>query len=299
MVLTNFEQLISRVKALPVKKKCAVVAADEHTIQAALAADSEGLADPIFIGEADHIKSILAANNVSKSYRIIQSDDLPSAAMEGVELARNGEVDFILKGHIDTGILLKAVVNKEKGLGTGKLMTHFVFNEVPTYHKLLVTTDGGMVLYPDVDEKQAILENAVGVLHKLGYENPKVACLAAVEKVNPKMPETLDAKELKKRNLQGKIKGCTVEGPISFDLAYNHEAAEIKGYSSPVAGDADILLVPNLSAGNILGKSLVYAAGGRMAGFIVGAKCPIVLTSRSSSAEEKFLSIALSALVNA
>lgn len=299
MVLRNFNEVVNLVKQFPVRKKCGVVAADEHAIEAALAAEQAGLADPIFIGNLDEITQILQKLGAEKSYPIVESADLSDAADKGVALAREGKVDFLLKGHIDTSVLLKAVVNKEKGLGTGKLMTHFVFNEVPTYHKLLVTTDGGMVTYPDVDAKQKIIENTVEVLHRLGYENPKIACLAAVEKLNPKMPETVDAEELKRRNQEGIITGCIVEGPISFDLAYDRDTAVLKDYESPVAGDADVLLVPNITAGNILGKSLVYAAGGRMAGFIVGAKCPIILTSRSSTADEKFLSIALSALLDA
>lgn len=299
MVLKNFNEVISLVKQFHVKKKCGVVAADEHAIEAALAAEEAGLADPVFIGNSAEISLILRKLGAEKSYQIVESTDLVDAAEKGVALAREGKVDFLLKGHIDTSVLLKAVVNKEKGLGTGKLMTHFVFNEIPTYHKLLATTDGGMVTYPDVDSKQKIIENTVEVLHKLGYENPKIACLAAVEKLNPKMPETVDAEELKRRNQEGIITGCIVEGPISFDLAFDRNTAVLKDYHSPVAGDADVLLVPNITAGNILGKSLVYAAGGRMAGFIVGAKCPIILTSRSSTADEKFLSIALSALLDA
>ncbi|MGB4589375.1 MAG: phosphate acyltransferase [Clostridiaceae bacterium] len=299
MVLKNFNEIINLVKQFPVRKKCGVVAADEHAIEAALAAEEAGLADPVFIGNPLEISLILQKMGIEKSYQIVESTSLTDSAEKGVALAREGKVDFLLKGHIDTSVLLKAVVNKENGLGTGKLMTHFVFNEIPTYHKLLVTTDGGMVTYPDVDAKQKIIENTVEVLHKLGYENPKIACLAAVEKLNPKMPETVDAEELKRRNQEGILTGCIVEGPISFDLAYDRSTAVLKDYHSPVAGDADVLLVPNITAGNILGKSLVYAAGGRMAGFIVGAKCPIILTSRSSTADEKFLSIALSALLDA
>ena len=299
MVIRNFDEVVSRVRQFPARKRCGVVAADEHAIQAALKAEREGLAEPVFVGVRAQILEILAQESAYGDYQILDSSDLAESAALGVSLARGGEVDFLLKGHIDTSVLLRAVVNKETGLGTGSLMTHCAFNEVPTYHKLLVTTDGGMVPYPDVDMKQGIIENAVRALHRLGYENPKVACLAAVEKLNPKMPETVDADELKKRSLDGRLTGCIVEGPISFDLAFDPGAAKLKDYESPVAGDADIMLVPNITVGNVLGKALVYAAGGRMAGFISGARCPIILTSRSSTAEEKFLSIALSALLGA
>lgn len=297
-MLKNFDEVVERVQKSPIRKKCVVVAADEHAIEASLEADKEGLADPVFVGDEALIKNVLKGLNSTKDYKIVPASSLEEAASIGVSLARNEEVDFIIKGAIDTSILLKAVVNKETGLGTGRLMTHVSFNEVSTYHKLIVTTDGGMVTYPDVEKKQGIIENAVHVLKSLGYEKPKVAVLAAVEKVNPKMPETLDAAELKQRNIDGKIKDCIVEGPISFDLAWFKEAAHLKGYKSEVAGDADVLLVPNITAGNILGKSLVYAANGKMAGLVVGAKVPIILTSRSSSSQEKFLSIALAALVD-
>lgn len=297
-MIRDFNEVVARVKRASRRKRCGVVAADAHAIEAALEAQREGLAQPVFIGDEAAIRATLRDRGARGDYAVHQADSLEEAAAIGVRLAREGEADFLLKGHIDTAILLKAVVNKETGLGTGRLMTHCAFNEVPTYHKLLVTTDGGMVTYPDVDRKQGIIENAVGILHRLGYDCPKVACLAAVEKLNPKMPETVDADELKRRNQDGRLSGCLVEGPISFDLAFDPGAARLKDYSSPVAGDADVMLVPSITVGNVLGKALVYAAGGRMAGFIVGARCPIVLTSRSSTAEEKFLSIALSALLD-
>ncbi len=298
MVLKNFNEVIDRVKGLKKLKLCGVIAADKNAIEGALEAEEAHLAHPVFVGNKSEIENILKEFGSSGDYDIYDTPDMQEAAKLGVKLAREGRVDFLMKGHLDTSVLLRAVVDKENGLGTGRLMTHFVFNEVSTYHKLLVTTDGGMVTYPDVDKKQKIIENAVEILLKLGYDKPKVACLSAVEKVNPKMPETLDAAELKRRNEAGLIKNCIVEGPISFDLAFSKKAAELKDYHSPVAGDADIFLVPNITVGNVLGKSLVYAAAGHMAGFIVGAACPIILTSRSSSAEEKFLSIALAALVN-
>ena len=228
---------------------------------------------------------------------IIDVENDSAAAMKAVELINENKADFIMKGKIQTADLLKAVVNKEKGLRTGNIMSHFVFNEIPNYHKLIVTSDGGMMMYPDVNEKKQIIENAVNTLIAMGYENPKVAVLAAVEKVNPKMPESVDAGLLKEMNINGEIKNCIIEGPISYDLTMSKKSAEIKGYSSPIVGDADILIVPNITAGNILGKTLVYSAGVKMAGFIVGAKVPIVLTSRGSTAEEKYLSLVLSAAV--
>lgn len=297
MVFKNFQELITKVQNSGSKKIAAVVAAqDEHTLQAVFKARKDNIAEPVLIGNKSKIKEILSnlKENLDDS-SIIDVEDDASAAAKAVELVNSNKADFIMKGKIQTADLLRAVVNKEKGLRTGRVMSHFVINEIPNYHKLIVTTDGGMMMYPNVDEKKQIIENAVSTLIDMGYEKPKVAVLAAVEKVNPKMPESVDAGVLKEMNQKGEIKNCIVEGPISYDLTMSKESAEIKGYSSPVVGDADVLIVPNITAGNILGKALVYSAGGKMAGFIVGAKVPIVLTSRGSSAEEKYLSLVLSA----
>jgi phosphate butyryltransferase len=297
MVIKNFDELIEKVQSFEGRKKVAVAAAhDEHAMEAVFHAAENNIVEPVFIGYKEKIKEIAAklGKTVSDDSIIETADDLEAAA-KAVELARNGQVDFIMKGKLQTADLLRAVVDKEKGLRTGKVMSHVSIQEVPSYHKLLITTDGGMMMYPDLEQKKKIIENAVEVLHSLGYENPKVAVLAAVETVNPKMPESVDAGKLKEMNQNGEITGCIVEGPISYDIAMNKESGEIKGFVSPVAGDPDILIVPNITCGNILGKCLVYSAGAKMAGFIVGAKVPIVLTSRGSSSEEKYLSLVLSA----
>jgi phosphate butyryltransferase len=297
MVIKDFEQLIEKVQNFEGKKKVAVVVAqDEHTLEAIFHAAENDIVEPILIGNKEKIKEIVAklGKQISDD-AVIDAADEVVAAQKAVEMARNGEIDFIMKGKIQTADLLRAVVDKEKGLRTGKVMSHISIQEIPTYHKLLITTDGGMMMYPDLEQKKKIIENAVSVLHSLGYENPKVGVLAAVETVNPKMPESVDAGKLKEMNQNGEIAGCIVEGPISYDIAMNKESGIIKGFASPVAGDPDILIVPNITAGNILGKCLVYSAGAKMAGFIVGAKVPIVLTSRGSSSEEKYLSLVISA----
>ncbi|HHW58242.1 MAG TPA: bifunctional enoyl-CoA hydratase/phosphate acetyltransferase [Clostridia bacterium] len=297
MVIKNFEELIKKVQKSDSPKRVAVVAAqDEHTLQAVFKARKDNIVEPLLIGNKTKIKEVLSYLNENLDEdAIINVEDDTAAAKKAVELIHENKADFIMKGKIQTADLLREVVNKEKGLRTGRIMSHFVFNEIPNYHKLIVTTDGGMVMYPTLEEKKQIIENAVDTLIALGYENPKVAVLAAVEKVNPKMPESVDAALLKEMNKNGEIKNCIVEGPISYDLTMSKESAEIKGYSSPVVGDADVLVVPNITAGNILGKALVYSAGAKMAGFIVGAQVPIVLTSRGSTAEEKYLSLVLSA----
>ena len=297
MVIKNFDQLIDTVKRFDAKRRVAVAAAhDAHTLEAVFLAKENNIVEPILVGNEVKIRQIL--ENLGKNYddvSVIEAEDAASAAYKAVELVNSGSADFILKGGIQTGELLKAVVDKKRGLRTDSIMSHCAINEVPGYHKLLITTDGGMVMYPTLEQKRQIIENAVGVLLSLGYEKPKVAVLAAVETVNEKMPETIDAAKLKEWNQQGIIKDCVIEGPISYDLAVSKGASEAKGYASPVAGDADIFIVPNITAGNILGKSLVYLTGGKMAGFVVGARVPVALTSRGASTEEKYLSLVLSA----
>ncbi|MGI6143211.1 MAG: bifunctional enoyl-CoA hydratase/phosphate acetyltransferase [bacterium] len=297
-MLRAFDDVLARVQARTTPKRVGVVAAiDANSIEAVLKAKEEKIVEPVLIGDRKKIVAIFDELNVAEDFEIVDVPDIREAAVKAVEMVHSKEIDFLMKGKIETADLLKAVVDKEKGIRTGRLMTHVVFDEVPTYHKLFITTDGGMVMYPDVEQKKQIIENAVEVMHMLGYAQPKVACLAAIERVNPKMTETVDADMLKQMNQEGKITGCIVEGPISFDLAFSREVAVLKGYDSPVAGDADIFLVPNITAGNILGKTLVTAAGGKMAGFIYGAQVPIILTSRASSAEEKYLSLAMASLI--
>lgn len=298
MEFKTFNDLVAYVQGRGIKKRVVLAAAhDEHALEAVLLADKNNVAHPILVGKRDDILEMLKAFGVaSDTYEIIHAEDDVTAAKKSVELIREGKGDFLMKGKLQTADLLREVVNKETGLFVGKPMTHIAIQEVPSYHKLLAVTDGGMMTYPDLDGKRNIVENAVEVFHNMGYSNPKVAVLAAVEVVNPKMQETVDADELKKLNKSGEIKNCIVEGPISYDLAMSKESAEIKGYRSEVSGDVDILVVPNITAGNILGKSLIYSANAKMAGFVVGAKVPIVLTSRGATTEEKYLSLAISAL---
>jgi len=297
MAFRNFKELIEKLQNAKSKKRVVVVVAqDEHTLEAVFKAKKDGIVDPILIGDKVKIKEILQHLNESiDDDAIINVEDDAAAAMKAVELIHENKADFIMKGKIQTADLLRAVVSKEKGLRTGSVMSHIAIHEIPTYHKLLAVTDGGMMIYPNLDEKKQIIENTVNAFIAMGYEKPKVAVLAAIENVNPKMPETVDADMLKKMNQSGDIKNCIVEGPISYDLVMSKESAKIKGFDSPITEDADILVVPNMTTGNILGKSLLYSAGAKMAGFIVGAKVPIVLTSRGASAEEKYLSIVLSA----
>ena len=297
MVVKNFEELISKVKGYPEAKRMVVAAAgEEHTLEAALHARKEGIVTPVLVGDKAKIVEILEKLGESVPEEdIYDVPDVVEAAEKSVALVREGKGDFLMKGYLDTSVLLKAVVNKENGLGKGGVMSHFTMFEIPGAEKILVAVDGGMVTYPTLEQKKAIIENTVGVLHAFGYDNPKVGVLACVEKINPKMPETVEADALKQMNLNGELTGCVVEGPISYDCAMSKEVAELKGFKSEVAGDADVLVAPNIHAGNIMGKMLTVTVKARMAGFIVGAKCPIVLTSRGSSADEKYMSIVVSA----
>lgn len=301
MIYTNFEELISSVKALPEMKRMALAVADDaHSLEAALNARREGIAQPILVGNKPEILRILAELGESVPDRdIYDAEDGKTACEKAVALVREGKADFLMKGNIDTSVLLKAVVNKETGLGTGRLMSHFTMFEIPSYHKLLTPVDGGMVTYPTLEQKKEIIENTVETLLAMGYDCPKVGVLACVEKLNPKMPETVEADALMQMNRNGEIQNCIVEGPISYDCAVSKEIADYKGLDSRIAGDVDVLVAPNIHAGNIMGKMLTVTCGAKMAGFIVGARCPIVMVSRGSSAEEKYLSIAVATAVSA
>lgn len=295
MVFQTFDELIAAAKSKPTTSRMAVAAAgDPHTIEAVLMARAEGIAEPVLVGDKVAILDALAQFNATVPEEdIYDVPDLAESARVAVSLVVEGKADFLMKGKLDTGILLKAVVNKECGLGQGRTMSHFTMFQVPGYHKLMVPVDGGMVTYPTLEQKKDIILNTVDTLRAMGYDCPKVGVLACVEKLNPKMPETVEADALKQMNLRGEIPGCIVEGPISYDCAMSKEVAEFKGFQSPCAGDCDVLVAPNIHAGNIMGKMLTITCGAKMAGFIVGAKCPIVMTSRGSSPEEKYLSIVI------
>lgn len=297
MVFTSLDQIVNAAKGMSSKTTMAVAAAaDAHTLEAAFLAADAGIVEPILVGEKEAIIRILSEMGRSvPEENIVDAADIVDAAEKAVALVREGRAHFLLKGKLDTKYLLKAVVNKEKGLGTGNLMSHFTLFEIPGYHKLLAPVDGGMVTYPNLEQKKGIIENTVRAMRALGYDCPKVGVLACVEKLNPKMPETVEGDALKQMNQRGEIAHCIVEGPISYDCAVSREIAAIKGFESPCAGDCDVLVAPNIHAGNIMGKMLTVTCGAKMAGFIVGAKCPIAMTSRGSSAEEKFNSIVIAA----
>jgi phosphotransacetylase len=218
-------------------------------------------------------------------------------ALHAAKMVRESRLDCVMKGRIETGALMKVMVNREYGIRRSETMSAVAFVESSYYHKMFAITDVGLLTYPTLEQKRDAIVNAVGAFHKLGVSKPKVAVLAAIERVNPKMKETVEADALKQMNRDGEIRDCVVEGPISYDLSMEAEAAEIKEYKSPVAGDADILVVPDLVSGNILTKSLAFTGGAKQAGSVIGAMAPLILTSRATSMEDKYRSILLNAYI--
>lgn len=282
------------------KKTCAVACAhDAHTLEAIMTMRSEGLMNCLLVGHGAEIRAIASEHGYTVAdHEILEADTDEQAASVCVDLVRQGKAGFILKGLIQTGTLLKAVVNKQNGLNTGSVISHFALLELPGYHKLLGIADSGMIPHPDLETKKAIVRNSVEALRKLGCEKPLISALCAAEAVSPKIQETVDAAALKQACAAGELGNCFLEGPISFDLAMNPESAKVKKYESPVVGNSDMLLVPDLACGNIMVKAMLQYAGAQMAGCIVGAKCPIALLSRSASYEEKYYSLLLCALIS-
>jgi len=273
-------------------------AADEEVISAVSRAVKEGYVSAVLIGDEPKIRSISAEHGFSlDTLTIVHEPDAVLACEKAVKLVSSHQADLLMKGLVDTSILLKAVLNKEWGLRTDHLLSHATVFTVPSIDKLFLMSDGAMNIAPDLVAKQQIIENVVPVAHVLGLANPKVAILCAVEKVNPKMQATLDAQALSQLQKEGRIVGCEVDGPIAFDGAISVEAAHHKGMTSPNAGKADILIMPNIEAGNILFKAVTHFAHGEVASIINGATVPIVLTSRSDSDEAKFNSILLAILM--
>lgn len=300
-MIKKMEDLLNKAKGQQRMKLSVAAAQDAEVLTAVVEAAEMGLVEPILVGDAEAIKAIAVEKGLKiDAYELIDEKDLVEMGRKAVALVSGGKADFVMKGLIDTSILLKAVLDKEIGLRTDSQLSHVMVYEAPTYHKLLYLTDGGMNMYPDVPTMAKIIRNAVQAAKALGRETVKVACLAAKEKVNPKMPATVAADELKQMGLSGAFgESVVVEGPMALDLAISAEAAAIKKYESPVAGDADVLLVPNIEMGNGIGKALSYFAGARSAGVIMGASAPVVLVSRADTHENKLNSIALGSVIAA
>jgi phosphate butyryltransferase len=289
MFIKNFNHMREMVTVNKKKTVVLVCAHDEHALEAVLQAHEEGLVDYILIGKEKTILEKGIRHNVKISTSdIIDCDDPIESTRIAIRLVKDGDADFIQKGIIQTATLLREIVNPRTGLNVGKPISHIALLDTPKFHKVIAVTDGGVIIDPDLDMKKAIVQNAVKAFHNLGYDRPKVAALCAIEKVSPKMPETVDAEALSKMAENGEIEDCYIAGPISMDLACDAESATIKGYHHPVAGDADILLVPGIVSGNIVVKAITGFSDSMFAGCVVGAQCPIALNSRSSSFEEKY-----------
>lgn len=270
------------------------VAQDAEVLLAVDAARRLGLATAVLVGDEAQIREIARNHQISlEAHRIVPEPDKVQACRLAVKLVRDGQADVVMKGIVDTSVILKAVLDREIGLRDAPVLSHVAVFQVPGYDRLFYVTDVAMNIAPDLETKKHILRNAVKVAHALGNPNPVAACLCAVEKVNPKMPATLEAAALVEANRSGELTGCTVIGPVALDNAVSREAARHKGILDPNAGRADILLVPNIETGNVLYKSLVFLARAQNAGVILGAKAPVVLTSRADSEEAKLNSIAL------
>ncbi len=294
----SFEELISKANQKTLKKVSVSNAQDEPVLQAVKAAKEQNIATAILVGDEAKIREIAASIDMDLTdFEIINEPDTEAAALKAVELVHNGKADILLKGLLETKTFLKSVLNKEVGLRTGKMLSHVCVFEIEGINRLLFFTDVAFNTYPTLADKVNIINNAVEVAHACGIECPKVAPLCAVETVNPKMQPTVDADNLTKMYEDGDFKGCQIYGPLSMDLAIDPEAAVHKGVTNPVAGHADILLFPNIDAGNITYKILVRTAKVKIGNVLVGTSAPVVLTSRSDDFQTKLNSIALATVI--
>ena len=297
-MIRSMIELTQAAKSAPPKKMAVACAEDAPVLEAVKLAYENKIITPVLVGDKQKIiEEAKKAGAPVDEWEIIDIPDKKAACEAAAKLAGEGKVRLIMKGMVDTSIIMKAVLNKEYGLRKEGALSHVGVLEVEGFDHMFAVTDSALNIAPDLETKAAIVKNAVEVAHALGNEEPKVAALCAVEKVNEKMQCTLEAAELSKMNQEGKIEGCVVEGPFALDNAVSKEAAEHKGVSGVVAGNADILLVPDIEAGNLLIKSMEYFANAKKAGVIMGAKVPVALTSRATSPESKMYTIAIAKVI--
>jgi phosphate butyryltransferase len=297
-MITKISQLVDMAKAKRKRKIAVAMAGDYDVLEALKNAEEYDIVDPILVGVQSKIEAISKeiGYDISK-HEIINVEDRFEASLMATQLIRDGKADLLMKGLVSTGILLKAVVNKEHGLRTGSIISHVAVFETPQYHKLLGITDAAMNVAPTFEDKISIIKNAVEVFHKLGEPNPKVAVCGAVETVNQRMESTMHAATLSMMNKRDQITGCLIDGPLALDNAISKKAAQVKNIHSDVAGDVDIIVAPDINGANFLYKSLIFLGAANAAAVIMGAKVPIVLTSRADSEKIKFNSIALAAAI--
>lgn len=294
----SFEDLLELSKKRGPKNISVAMAEDKEVLSAIKNATELGIVNPILVGDKDKILEISREIDFDTvNIEIIDEKDGTKGSKIATELVSSGKADFLMKGLIDTGTIMKQVLDKEIGLRTGKVISHVAIFDIPTYHKVFLVSDAAMNIAPDLKQKKEILENSVALAKSLEIKLPKVAVLGAKETVSDKMEATIHARELADMNKRGEIEGCIVDGPLALDNAVSKESARLKAIDSEVAGDADVLIVPTIEAGNILYKSLSFLGNAKSAGLIVGTKAPIVLTSRADNQETKLNSIALAVLM--
>ena len=297
-MIKKFEEIVKHAQAIGPKTIAVAAAQDIDVLLAVNNAKKLGIADAILVGDEREIRRIALENQIDiNKFKIIDQQDIVEACRTAVKLVAAGQAHIVMKGLVESATILKAVLDKEFGLRTNSVLSHVAVADIAGYDRLFYLTDAAMNIEPDLQTKKQIIENALQVARALGNECPKVACVCAVEKVNPKMKATLDAAELVKMNKDGELTGCVVAGPLALDNAVSPEAAKHKGITDPVAGNADILLVPYIEAGNMVYKSIVFFARGQIAGIIVGAKVPVIVTSRADSDIAKLNSIAIGVLM--
>ncbi len=294
--LTDLETLA---KGKATTRKIAVAAAgDQDVLEALKNAIGHGIIEPILIGIEKKIRSISDKIGFDiSSFELIDIEDKFEASAMAVKMIKEGKAEILMKGLVSTGVLLKAVLDKEVGLRKGELLSHVAIFETPYYHKLLGVTDAAMNVDPELMDKIGIIKNAVEVFHKIGYDNPKVAIVGSVETINPRMEATMHAATISMMNYRKQITGCIIDGPLAIDGAVSKKSADMKNITSDVAGDVDIILAPDIDGANILYKSLNFLGGATAAAVIMGATVPIVLTSRGDTEKSKYYSIALAAAI--
>lgn len=299
VAMQKLSEILDRARTKETRRLVVAAAEDLHVLQAVIRARQEGVIRPILVGNTDKISELCGTHGLDlEDIPLVDEKDAENACRLAVALVREGEADILMKGLVSTAPLLRAVLDRRQGLRKAPLLSHAALFEIPAYHKLLTVTDAAINLEPGLGEKASIVRNAVEIYHRLGIAEPRVAAIGPIETVNPKIPSTVDAKKLSQLNESGKLGGCLVSGPLALDNAVSREAARHKGISSPVAGDADILLAPDLDCGNVLYKSLIFLGNSTSAAVVMGATVPIVLTSRADSERSKLMSIALASALD-
>lgn len=296
-MIKSFKEIILKVKSNEMKTVAVAVAQDAAVLQAVKDAKENNIANAILVGNKDEIVSIALKIGMNiNDFKIVDEPDVKKATSKAVEIVSKGQADMLMKGLVNTATFLRAVLNKETGLRTGKLMSHVAVFETEAFDRLLFLTDVAFNMYPTLKDKVSIINNAVAVAHAVGIECPKVAPICAVEVVNENMPATVDAAILSKMSERGQFKGCIVDGPYALDNALSEEAAKHKNIKGEAAGKADVLLLPNIETGNVMYKTLTYTTDSKNGCLLVGTSAPVVLTSRADSYETKMNSIALASL---